>query len=143
MILCATINKKILQQLVNCKTTRMLQKIVLLHTQKDTNVHYLQEKFYNFQMQQTIDLTTFMGEIEMFISHLKNFGEDCFNDKAILMKLMCSFPFEYDSYSKHGKMLYHLRRCFKIEITFACRRMFHQEEHDSDQTRKIDSFLCQ
>ncbi len=57
----------------------MWEKIVLLHTQKATqNVHYFQEKFYNFQMQETNDLKTFMGEIEMFINHLKNFGEDCF-----------------------------------------------------------------
>jgi len=51
MILCATINKKILQQLVNYKTTRkMWEKIILLHTQKATqNVHYLQEKFYNLK----------------------------------------------------------------------------------------------
>jgi hypothetical protein len=65
-------------------------------------------------MQDIDDLSTFMGEIEMFISHLKDFGEDCFNDKPIMMKLMSSFPFEYDSYSRHGKMLYHLRRCLKI-----------------------------
>ncbi len=33
MIFCAKINKKILQQLVNCKTTRkMWEKIVLLQT---------------------------------------------------------------------------------------------------------------
>jgi hypothetical protein len=58
MVLCATINKKILPQLVNCKTSRkMWKKIILLHTQKATqNVDYLQEKFYNLQMQDTNDL---------------------------------------------------------------------------------------
>jgi hypothetical protein len=35
-------------------------------------------------MQDIDDLSTFMGEIEMFISHLKDFGEDCFNDKPIM-----------------------------------------------------------
>jgi hypothetical protein len=93
----------------------MWEKIILLYTQKATqNVHYLQEKFYNLQLQDTNELATFMGEIEMSISHLKKFGEDCFNDEAIMMKLMCSFPFEYYSYSRHGKMLYHLRRCLKF-----------------------------
>ncbi len=48
-IQCAMINKKILQQLVNYKTTKEVwKKIKMLHTRKATqNVHYFHEKFYN------------------------------------------------------------------------------------------------
>jgi hypothetical protein len=98
-LLCQTIDESMLKHAMSFVMSKQIwDKLKLIHEQNTyENVHSLQAEFYKCSMtfEETID--DFLGKLKVIISQLVARGDTTFNDDAVISKISCSLPDNFDS----------------------------------------------
>lgn len=88
-----TIEKEAMLHLVNCKTSaEMWSKLKSVYEQKsETSVHFLQQKFFTFEKEQTESIATYIAKLQELAQQLADLGETV-SDKMLMTKILMSLP---------------------------------------------------
>ena len=88
-----------LKHVVSCVTSKQIwDKLKLIHEQNASeNVHSLQAEFYKCSMTSEETIANFLGKIEVITSQLAARGDTTFDDDAVIFKILCSLPDNFDS----------------------------------------------
>lgn len=77
-VIATTVEKPPLLHIITCDTAnQMWIKLQNVFEQKnESSVHYLQQKFFSFQKEQSDDIASFMSKLEELVQQLKDLGEE-------------------------------------------------------------------
>jgi len=97
-ILAQTIEQEILKTLVGCKTTAEIWSTLntLQDKQALQSIDKLQRKFFELKFDGKSGCYNFISSITLFISQLKNIGDENFNDRSIMTQILSSLPKTYN-----------------------------------------------
>lgn len=98
-LLCQALDESILKHVVSCTTSKEIwDKLKLIH-ERDTseNIHTLQEEFYKCAMTEGESVADFLSRLDFIVSQLASRGDNTFNEKAQISKILCNLPSAFDS----------------------------------------------
>jgi hypothetical protein len=99
-ILTQSVDKKILHQIINCKTSKeILDKLALIHQRTAIqSLYQLQENYYNMRLGENGDMATFIGNLEMLNSQIEELGSSPFSEDMLISKMLSNLPAVYDTF---------------------------------------------
>ena len=106
-ILIQLVDKPILHQIINCKTSKEIwDKLALIHQRTAVqSLYQLQETYYNMRLGENGDMATFIGNIEMLNSQIEELGARPFSDEMVISKMLSNLPAAYDTFQTMWKMV--------------------------------------
>ena len=104
-ILIQLVDKPILHQIINCKTSKEIwDKLALIHQRTAVQSLYeLQENYYNMRLSENGDMATFIGQIEMLNSQIEELGSRPFSEEMVILKMLSNLPAAYDTFQTMWK----------------------------------------
>ena len=104
-ILTQLVDKKILHQIINCKTSKEIwDKLALIHQRTAIqSLYQLQENYYNMRLGEDDDMATFIGNLEMLNSQIEELGSRPFSEDMLISKMMSNLPAVYDTFQTMWK----------------------------------------
>lgn len=104
-ILTQLVDKKILHQIINCKTSKEIwDKLALIHQRTAVQTLYqLQENYYNMRLGDNGDMATFIGDLELLNSQIEELGSQPFSDEMLISKMLSNLPIAYDTFQTMWK----------------------------------------
>ena len=104
-ILIQLVDKPILHQIVNCKTSKEIwDKLALIHQRTAVqSLYQLQENYYNMRLNDNGDMATFIGDLEMLNSQIAELGTQPFSDEMVMSKMLSNLPAAYDTFQTMWK----------------------------------------
>ena len=99
-ILIQLVDKPILHQIINCKTSKKIwDKLALIHQRTVVqSLYQLQENYYNMRLGENGDMATFIGNLEMLNSHIEELGTRPFSEEMVISKMLSNLPATYDTF---------------------------------------------
>ena len=106
-ILIQLVEKPILHQIINCKTSKEIwDKLALIHQRTAVqSLYQLQETYYNMRLGENDDMATFIGNIEMLNSQIEELGARPFSKEMVISKMMSNPPAAYDTFQTMWKIV--------------------------------------
>lgn len=97
-LLITRMSENVMLHIISCSTSaEMWKKLQSVYEQKsDTNIHIIQQRFFQYKYEQGTDMSTFLSKIQELQNKLKQAGEEI-SDKLVITKVLMSLPDE----SKH------------------------------------------
>ena len=104
-ILTLLVDKKILHQIINCKTSKEIwDKLALIHHRTAIqSLYQLQENYYNMRLGENGDMATFIGNLEMLNSHIEELGSGPFSEDMLMSKMLSNLHVVYDTFQTMWK----------------------------------------
>ena len=104
-ILIQLVDKPILHQIINCKTSKEIwDKLALIHQRTAVqSLYQLQETYYNMRLGENDDMATFIGKIEMLNSQIEELGARPFSEEMVISKMLSNLPAPYDTFQTMWK----------------------------------------
>ena len=104
-ILIQLVDKPILHQIINCKTSKEIwDKLALIHQRTAVqSLYQLQETYYNMRLGESGDMATFIGNIEMLNSQIEELGARPFSEEMVISKMLSNLPAAYDTFQTMWK----------------------------------------
>jgi hypothetical protein len=104
-ILIQLVDKPILHQIMNCKTSKEIwDKLALIHQRTAVqSLYQLQENYYNLRLGDNGDMATFIGNIEMINSQIEELGTTPFSEEMVISKMLSNLPATYDTFQTMWK----------------------------------------
>ena len=98
-ILTQLVDKKIMHQIINCKTSKEIwDKLALIHQRTAIqSLYQLQENYYNMRLGENGDKATFIGNLEMLNSQIEELGSRPFSEDMLISKMLRNLPASYDT----------------------------------------------
>jgi hypothetical protein len=99
-ILIQLVDKPILHQIINCKTSKEIwDKLALIHQRTAVqSLYQLQENYYNMRLGDNGDVATFIGDLEMLNSQIEELGTRPFYEEMVISKMLSNLPAAYDTF---------------------------------------------
>jgi hypothetical protein len=104
-ILIQLVDKPILHQIINCKTSKEVwDKLALIHQRTAVqSLYQLQENYYNLRLGENGDMATFIGDLEMLNSQIEELGTRPFSEEMVISKMLSNLPAAYDTFQTMWK----------------------------------------
>ena len=104
-ILIQLVDKPILHQIINCKTSKEIwDKLALIHQRTAVQTLYqLQENYYNLRLGDYGDMATFIGDLELINSQLEELGTRPFSEAMVISKMLSNLPAAFDHFQTTWK----------------------------------------
>lgn len=104
-ILIQLVDKPILHQIINCKTSKEIwDKLALIHQRTVVqSLYQLQENYYNMRLGDNGDMATFIGNLEMINSQIEELGARPFSAEMVISKMLSNLPAAYDMFQTMWK----------------------------------------
>lgn len=104
-ILIQLVDKPILHQIINCKTSKEIwDKLALIHQRTAVqSLYQLQENYYNLRLGDNGDMATFIGDLEMINSQIEELGTSPFSEAMVISKMLSNLPAAYDTFQTMWK----------------------------------------
>jgi len=104
-ILIQLVDKPILHQIVNCKTSKEIwDKLALIHQRTAVqSLYQLQENYYNMRLGENGDMATFIGDLELINSQIEELGTTPFSEEMLISKMLSNLPAAYDHFQTTWK----------------------------------------
>ena len=104
-ILIQLVDKPILHQIVNCKTSKEIwDKLALIHQRTAVqSLYQLQENYYNMRLGDNGDMATFIGNLELINSQIEELGQKPFSEEMVISKMLSNLPAAYDTFQTMWK----------------------------------------
>jgi hypothetical protein len=99
------VDKLILHQIINCKTSKEIwDKLPLIHQRTAVqSLYQLQENYYNMRLGDNGDMATFIGNLEMINSQIEELGARPFSAEMVISKMLSNLPAAYDMFQTMWK----------------------------------------
>ena len=106
-ILIQLVDKSILHQIINCKTSKEIwDKLALIHQRIVVqSLYQLQENYYNMRLGDNGDMATFIGNLEMINSQIEELGTRPFYEEMVISKMLSNLPVVYDTFQTMWKTI--------------------------------------
>ena len=139
-ILIQLVDKPILHQIVNCKTSKEVwDKLALIHERTVVqSLYQLQESYYNLRLGDYGDMATFIGDLEMINSQIEELGTKSFSEAMVISKMLSNLPVAYDTFQTMWKTvapeqqtLAHLQAWLLDEERSIRKRQFENSTHQA------------
>ena len=107
-ILIQLVDKPILHQIINCKTSKEIwDKLALIHQRTAVqSLYQLQENYYNMRLGDNGDMATFIGNLEMLNSQIEELGTQPFSEEMAISKMLSNLPAVYDTFQTTWKTIF-------------------------------------
>ena len=106
-ILIQLVDKPILHQIINCKTSKEIwDKLALIHQRTAVqSLYQLQENYYNMRLGENGDMATFIGNLKMLNSQIEELGTRPFSEEMVISKMLSNLPAAYDTFQTMWKIV--------------------------------------
>jgi hypothetical protein len=106
-ILIQLVDKPILHQIINCKTSKEIwDKLALIHQRTAVqSLYQLQENYYNMRLGDNGDMATFIGNLEMINSQIEELGTRPFSEEMVISKMLSNLPAPYNTFQTMWKIV--------------------------------------
>lgn len=104
-ILIQLVDKPILHQIINCKTSKEIWDKLALNHQRTAvqSLYQLQENYYNMRLGDNGDMATFIRNLEMINSQIEELGARPFSAEMVISKMLSNLPATYDTFQTMWK----------------------------------------